>query len=154
MRQELMARRQQAIIPTEQDPEAQRQLLQQAQETPAQPIAEPIAQEPIPTQTMAPTATQAQSQAIAEEPLAAPFEPEAEVAPEIAQTAEKSTTSVLSKVGSALEETAAATEEVPVLDILTDIGGLLGSIFGAKALMGGEPSGPPIVSGSSYEPNL
>ena len=159
MRQELMARRQQSIIPTEQDPEAQRQLLQQAQETPAQPIAEPapsqaIAQEPIPTQAQAPTATTAPSEQISQEPLAAPFEPEAEVAPEIAQTAEKGTASVLSKVSSVLEDTAAATEEVPVLDILTDIGGLLGSIFGAKALMGGQSSGTPITSGSSYEPNL
>jgi archaellum component FlaC len=152
MRQELMTR--------------QSQLLQQAQETPAQPIAtetpiQGLAQEPIPTQVQAPTPTTAPSEAsqeLAPEPLATPstiLEPEAEIAaPEIAQTAEKSTASVLSKVGATLEETAAATEEVPVLDILTDIGGLLGSIFGARALMGGESTRSPIVSGSSYEPNL
>ena len=158
MRQELMARRQQSIIPTEQDPEAQRQLLQQSTETPAQPIAEPapsqaIAEEPMPAQAQAPVATTAPSEQISQEPLAAPFEPEA-VAPEITASAEKGTASVLSKVGSTLEEVSAATEEVPVLDILTDIGGLLGSIFGAKALMGGQSSGTPITSGSSYEPNL
>jgi hypothetical protein len=151
MRQELMARQQQTIIPVEQDPEAQRQLLEEAQETPAQPITEPIAPEPMPTQAQAPTATMAPSEVIAQEPLAQAPET---IAPEIAQTAEKGTASVLSKVGSTLEEVAGATEEIPVLDILTDIGGLLGSIFGAKALMGGESSGIPISSGSSYEPNL
>jgi uncharacterized protein YjbJ (UPF0337 family) len=44
--------------------------------------------------------------------------------------------------------------EVPILGTLVDIGGILGSIFGAKALMGGKAPPPTIVSGSSYEPNL
>lgn len=46
-------------------------------------------------------------------------------------------------------------EAVPVLDVLVDIGGILGSIFGAKSLMGGsKPPPPPVVSGETYEPNL
>ena len=44
--------------------------------------------------------------------------------------------------------------EVPILNVLVDIGGIIGSIFGAKALMGQKQPPPPIVSGSSYEPNL
>jgi len=44
--------------------------------------------------------------------------------------------------------------EVPILGVLVDIGGILGSIFGAKALMGQKAPPTPIVAGSSYEPNL
>ena len=44
--------------------------------------------------------------------------------------------------------------EVPILGSLLDIAGILGSIFGAKALMGGKAPPPPNVSGSTYEPNL
>ena len=44
--------------------------------------------------------------------------------------------------------------EVPILGALVDIGGILGSIFGAKALMKGHAEAPPNVSGSTYEPNL
>jgi hypothetical protein len=44
--------------------------------------------------------------------------------------------------------------EVPILGALVDIGGILGSIFGAKALMGQKAPPTPIVAGSSYEPNL
>jgi hypothetical protein len=45
-------------------------------------------------------------------------------------------------------------QEVPILDVLVDVGGILGSIFGAKALMKDKTPPPPIVAGSSYEPNL
>ena len=48
----------------------------------------------------------------------------------------------------------AGTEAIPVLDVLVDIGGILGSIFGAKALMGQKAPLPPTVSGETYEPNL
>lgn len=48
----------------------------------------------------------------------------------------------------------AGASEVPILGALVDIGGILGSIFGAKALMGGKAPPPPNVSGSAYEPNL
>jgi hypothetical protein len=48
----------------------------------------------------------------------------------------------------------AGLQEVPILDVLVDVGGILGSIFGAKALMKDKTPPPPIVAGSSYEPNL
>lgn len=48
----------------------------------------------------------------------------------------------------------AGLSEVPILGALVDIGGILGSIFGAKALMKTSAPKPPIVAGSSYEPNL
>lgn len=44
--------------------------------------------------------------------------------------------------------------EVPILGALVDIGGILGSIFGAKALMGEKTPPPPSISGATYEPNL
>lgn len=44
--------------------------------------------------------------------------------------------------------------EVPVLGTLVDIAGILGSIFGAKALMKERAPPPPIISGAAYEPNL
>jgi hypothetical protein len=44
--------------------------------------------------------------------------------------------------------------EVPILGALVDIGGIIGSIFGAKALMKQPKPTIPIVTGGSYEPNL
>jgi hypothetical protein len=54
----------------------------------------------------------------------------------------------------AIDETAAATEEVPVLDVVMDLAGLFGTIFGAKALMKEDQGPPPIAEGTSYEPDL
>jgi peptidoglycan hydrolase CwlO-like protein len=53
-----------------------------------------------------------------------------------------------------LDETAAATEEVPVLDVVMDLAGLFGTIFGAKSLMSEKAPPPPIAEGQSYEPDL
>ena len=44
--------------------------------------------------------------------------------------------------------------EVPVVGVLVDIAGIIGSIFGAKALMKQSTPATPLVSGSTYEPNL
>lgn len=53
-----------------------------------------------------------------------------------------------------LDAAAAATEEVPVLDVVMDVAGLLGSIFGGGALMHDKPPPTPIATGSSFEPGL
>jgi hypothetical protein len=62
--------------------------------------------------------------------------------------------SIGSKVTEGLETAAAATEEVPVLDILMDVGGLIGSILGGTSLLKDKGVGPPAISGASFEPNL
>ena len=53
-----------------------------------------------------------------------------------------------------LDTAAAATSEIPVLGTIIDVAGLLGSIFGAGALMKTSPPPTPIMTGSSYEPGL
>jgi len=62
--------------------------------------------------------------------------------------------SIGSKVTEGLETAAAATEEVPVLDILMDVGGLIGSILGGTSLLKDKGVGLPAISGASFEPNL
>jgi len=54
----------------------------------------------------------------------------------------------------ALDETAVATEEIPVLDVVMDVAGLFGTIFGAKSLMGESTPKQPLAEGTSYEPDL
>lgn len=164
MRQELM-QRQQRIITTEQDPEAQRQLLEEAGERESAPAPAPSEIEPAPAQLegpapaqplteRAPTITQPnQAQSLSEDmPNELPIASVSEA--ELGQTAEKGISSIAGKVAGTLDEVAGATEEVPVLDIIMDTAGLIGSILGGKALLGGHTPLPPAVSGGSYEPNL
>jgi vacuolar-type H+-ATPase subunit H len=173
MRQELMQRRQ--LIQTNQDPEdQQRQLLDEYAESelPPPPAAQaPAAQAPAeqapaaqlseiepapPLSEQAPSITQSRPTQALSEPLDNELPAASISETEIASTqAEKGVAGLATKVAAGLDEAAAATEEVPVLDIIMDTAGLLGSIFGGKALLGGgKPAGPPEVSGGSYEPNL
>lgn len=57
-------------------------------------------------------------------------------------------------VAEGLDTAAAATEEVPVLDVVMDVAGLIGSIFGGGSLMHDKPPPTPIATGSSFEPGL
>jgi hypothetical protein len=128
-------------------------MARQAQATPAQPSTAPTQTEPIPTQLAEPTPTAA---SLAPEPT--PTVATADIGEELATKTEsliQKGTSIANKVTEGLDTAAAATEEVPVLDIVMNVAGLLGSIFGGKALMGdADKETTPIVSGSSYEPNL
>lgn len=161
------------ITQINQDPEAQRQLLDMANERPvddaataeatpaATPTAEPSAA-PISEVTAAPQdAEQAPSSTTVSttQNLSEPLEEEATQATTdiVATTGEnvaKTIGSVASKVGTTLDEVAAATEEIPVLDVIMDVGGLLGSIFGGSSLLSGGAPKLPSLSGASYEPNL
>lgn len=53
-----------------------------------------------------------------------------------------------------LDTAATATSEIPVLGTILDVAGILGSIFGASSLMHQKTPPTPIMTGSSYEPNL
>jgi hypothetical protein len=172
MRQELM-QRQQRIITTEQDPEAQRELLEDAGERESAPPAPEPTQAPAPESTQAPEPGELEGQAPAEplteraptitqpnqaQSLSEDMPDELPIASvsetELGQTAEKGISSIAGKVAGTLDEIAPATEEIPVLDIIMDTAGLIGSILGGKALLGGHTPLPPAVSGGSYEPNL
>ncbi len=69
-----------------------------------------------------------------------------------AASAAKATTG--EAVAEGLDTAAAATEEVPILDVVMDVAGLFGSIFGGGALMKDKAPPTPIATGSSFEPNL
>jgi hypothetical protein len=148
---EMMERRQQQQAAAE-EPSTKPSATAEPQE-PAAPIQPEAPQAPVSEQ--APTPTQVQTTQSLSEPLE---EETANTAmTDITQTAEKTTTSVASKIGDVskgLEEAAAGAEEVPVLDILMDVGGLIGSILGGTKLLGGNAPALPAISGSSYEPNL
>ena len=152
---EMMQRRQQEQAAAEEQ-NTQPSATQQpavAEEPAAAPIQPEAPAQPISEQT--PTQTQEQPTQSLSEPLE---EETANTAmTDITATAEKATTSLASKIGNVskgLEEAAAGAEEVPVLDILMDVGGLIGSILGGTKLLGGNPNNLPAISGSSYEPNL
>lgn len=84
------------------------------------------------------------------------------LASSVQQTASKATEGFnnirqgLSKITAVegLDEAAAATEDVPVLDVVLDVAGLLGTIFGANALMKQKAPPTPMEAGESYEPDL
>lgn len=154
-----------------QDTQIQRQIMEQdpevqapPAEAPAQPVSAPTQPSAAPIQQEAPaqpTTEQAPQQTTPQQTqnLSEPLEEETSntAMTDITQTGEKATTSIVSKIGDiskGLDEAAAATEEVPVLDILMDVGGLIGSILGGTKLLGGSSPGLPALSGSSYEPNL
>lgn len=88
-------------------------------------------------------------------PAPEPIEEPKPVIPEIAGT-EAEGEDIATKALSTLTEATAPLEAIPGVDILStlvDIGGLIGSIFGAKSLMK-EHQSTPLEVGSSYEPNF
>ena len=123
------------------------------QQQPSVPVEE---EAPSPTTTSEQPKVPSQEQ-LAEQPKAPVEEPP--LASGEGENIGEQTAKVIGKegadeAGDIIGGTIAATQEIPVLDVLVDLGGLLGSIFGAKALMGGKTPPQPIVSGSAYEPNL
>ena len=134
-------------------------MARQSQATPAQPSTAPTQTEPTPTQLAEPTPTSTPETAtLAPEPTPTPTVATTDIGEELATKTEsliEKGTSLANKVTEGLDTAVAATEEVPVLDVVMNVAGLLGSIFGGKALMGdADKETTPIVSGSSYEPNL
>lgn len=136
---------------------------QQTVDTPSEPLAEPTAPaaptEIAPVQTTTPATEQLAepSQSLGTQ-LAGTVESESQniinTAESAAQGLAKTGASIAGKVSEGLETAAAATEEVPVLDVLMDVGGLIGSILGGTSLLKGKEPGPPAISGASFEPNL
>lgn len=117
-------------------------------------------QPPKPT-TTAPTVELAEGQEAGEgigqtfgssvEKLASFVQGAASKGAEVLNTAKQGVTKAI--IGG-LDEAAAGTEEVPVLDVVMDLAGLFGTIFGAKALMKQNQGPPPMEAGESYEPDL
>jgi hypothetical protein len=122
-------------------------------------LAEPTAR-PVPSE-IEPVPTTVQSTQPLSEPIASvgsQLESESEniinTAKAAAEGVGKTVSSIGSKVTEGLDTAVAATEEVPVLDILMDVGGLIGSILGGTSLLGGKTPAPPAISGATFEPNL
>jgi hypothetical protein len=133
---------------------------------------QPAAQAPAEEEAPRPTTTQQQPPLGEEGEAPAPTAPPAPSAPPAAEGGEgegdvigEQTGKTLAKEGGVIAGEEGGEEglfagligglsEVPILGSLVDIAGILGSIFGAKALMGGKAPPPPNVSGSTYEPNL
>jgi hypothetical protein len=121
----------------------------------AEPAARPVPSEiePVPT-----TAQSAQPLSEPIESVGSQLESESEniinTAKAAAEGVGKTVSSIGSKVTEGLDTAAAATEEIPVLDILMDVGGLIGSILGGTSLLGGKKPAPPAISGATFEPNL
>ena len=127
----------------------------EAEEAAPQPTQAQPTQLSEPVQTQTPPSTQPLTEQQPPQPSPITTEAEEGLAQTTEKVAEKETGSVASKVAAGLDEAAAGTEEVPVLDILMNTAGLLASIFGGKALLGGaEKEQLPSVSGAVYEPNL
>ena len=135
---------------------------QRPTQTPNQPLTETTASQP--TTEIQPVPTTETTQPLSE-PLNTPstdlegtIEETSQNIINTAQSAaeglSKAGTSIASKVTEGLDTAVAATEEVPVLDILMDVGGLIGSILGGTSLLKNKEQGSPIVSGASFEPNL
>jgi len=149
--QEVLPRLQQRQQQLEQEQEQTQQLREQeksmtqsqeqappteAQEAPV--IKQPTAEQPS---TLAESGEEAQATA------------EATTATTEASTTAGETAGILTGE-STLDAVAGATSEIPIVDVITSIGAIIGSIFGAKALMKDKAPPQPEVSGESYEPNL
>jgi hypothetical protein len=134
-----------AAQPSEEQITREEQLAtQQAQ---PKPVAEPTASG-IPSQTTEPIS----KVATVSEPVAETESATADTGEQLAKSvAEKSTGEA---VATGLDTAAAATEEVPVLDVIMDVAGLAASIFGGGSLMRDKEPALPIATGSSFEPGL
>jgi hypothetical protein len=137
---------------------------------PAPQPAQPKPQAPPSQPEQAPTQTKAPDAILGEQPtgtaelggdigsnLTTPLENLAQGVSGIASKAQEVGGNIrqgIATLTSTLDETAAATEEIPVLDVVMDVAGLFGTIFGAKALMKQKAPPPPMAVGESYEPDL
>jgi hypothetical protein len=162
-----------------QEAQAAQQAAERAQPTPQEPTQPTVEPESAPVPEDLPmfeglSEAPAQSIAPVSEGVSAPGASASSLAPEAEQVLAKTAATtgedvgeqIASKVGqtaaktatsSALEgldAAAGASEGIPILGTILDVAGLLGSIFGAGALMKDKAPAPPIVEGTSFEPGL
>jgi ABC-type transporter Mla subunit MlaD len=140
------------------------ELAAQQSEAPKAPAAEqPAAPETAPETAPKPTTTEPATPDLPEfEGLSPPPPATASgqtAVAQVGQQLEKKAVGTAEKVAgegveAGLDAAAIGTEEIPVLDVIMDAAGLIGSIFGGGELMNDKAPPPPIATGSSFEPGL
>jgi len=103
--------------------------------------------EPVPAEPIQPAEQEPIAAPSEQEPIAAPSEQEPIAAP-------KPVPAEAGEAGEALEDVAAAGADIPGVDIITSILGIVGSIFAVKALTNSGQPKIPIQTGGSFEPDL